>query len=101
MTNQRFQPAFCRIMLSASVLILFTCISCKPAPPATATITPRPTVPPTATVTPEEHSSMNYQTFIFVRLSTLDGDLDEQIAAEVKNAQELGFKPFVELDAQW
>ena len=101
MTNQRFKPAFYRIMLSASVLVLFICMSCKSAPPATAIRTPRPTIPPTATVTPEPRSSSDYQNFIFVRLSTLDGDLEEQIAAEVHNAQELGYKPFVELDAQW
>ena len=39
--------------------------------------------------------------FITVRLSPDDGDLMDQLSAEVQKAAALGMKPFVEWDAEW
>ncbi|MGB7538780.1 MAG: thioredoxin domain-containing protein [Anaerolineales bacterium] len=60
------------------------------------------TVTPTITLTPSLEATATVATgFTIVRVYPSDGDLNEQLAAEVAKAKALGQDAYVEFDATW
>jgi thiol-disulfide isomerase/thioredoxin len=85
------------IVLLPLALGMLACRALFPDAPAAFAGTPIPV----ATSQLEAAAFAAGQDFTLVRIYPGDGDLQAQLAAEVKKAQALGQRPFIEFDATW
>jgi hypothetical protein len=73
-----------------------------PSETGTPTATTTPSKEPTETITPSKEPTATVDLgFTIVRVNPKDGDLNEQLAAEVAKAKNLGQDAYVEFDAAW
>jgi hypothetical protein len=98
---------FAVMMLACSCLTNSIARPTEPIPateifPPTETLPPSETIAPAATITPTTEPTATVGTgFTIVRVHPSDGNLNEQLAAEVQKAKALGQDAYVEFDATW